>query len=174
VKKVVTACPHCFNTIKNEYPELGGSYEVVHHSTLLKQLIDEGKIVVNEKNDFNDKTITYHDSCYLGRGNGIYEAPRSVIESLKTDIREMKHSKQKGLCCGAGGAQMFKEEEKGNKRISTERAELALETGATIIASACPFCMTMMSDGVKTKSKEQDVKVFDIAELVASANGLNK
>ncbi len=173
VKKVVTACPHCFNTIKNEYPELGGSYEVVHHSTLLKQLIDEGKIVVNEKNDFNGKTITYHDSCYLGRGNGIYEAPRAVIESLKTDIREMKHSKQKGLCCGAGGAQMFKEEEKGNKRISTERAEQALETGATIIASACPFCMTMMSDGVKTKSKEQDVKVLDIAELVAAANGLN-
>ena len=173
VKKVVTACPHCFNTIKNEYPELGGSYEVLHHSTLLKQLIDEGKLKVNEQNAFNDKTITYHDSCYLGRGNGVYEAPRSVIESLKTDIKEMKHSKQKGLCCGAGGAQMFKEEEKGNKRISTERAEQALETGATIVASACPFCMTMMSDGVKTKLKEQEVKVYDIAELVATANGLN-
>ncbi len=167
VKKIVTACPHCFNILKNEYPDLGGNYEVMHHSTLLKQLIDEGKIKVKEDNEFKDKKITFHDSCYLGRGNDIYEAPREVIASLNAEIKEMKRSRSKGMCCGAGGAQMFKEEEKGTTRVNIFRTEQALETEPEIIASACPFCMTMMTDGVKAKEKQGSVKVYDIAELLA-------
>jgi Fe-S oxidoreductase len=171
VKKIVTACPHCFNTIKNEYPELGGSYEVIHHSTFLQQLIQEGKIKV-EGGSFKGKKITYHDSCYLGRANNIYEAPRSVLEALDADLVEMKRCRTTGLCCGAGGAQMFKEPEKGNKDINIERAEEALATGASTIAVACPFCMTMLSDGVKGKDRENDVKVKDLAELIAESQGL--
>jgi Fe-S oxidoreductase len=172
IKKIVTACPHCFNTIKNEYPELGGEYDVVHHSTFLQQLIDEGKLKVKEGGEFKGKKITYHDSCYLGRANNVYEAPRSVLEALDADLVEMKRCRTKGLCCGAGGAQMFKEAEEGSKEVNIERTEEALETGASVIASACPFCMTMMSDGVKNKEKESEVKVFDIAEIVAKSNGL--
>ena len=172
VKKVVTACPHCFNIIKNEYPALGGNYEVVHHSTFLQQLIDDGRIKLTEGGSFKGRRITYHDSCYLGRGNNIYEAPRAVLEALDADLVEMKRSRSKGLCCGAGGAQMFKEPEPGNKDINVERAEEALATGATTIAVACPFCMTMMSDGVKNKDREADVKVRDLAELIAEAQGL--
>ncbi|HXA00497.1 MAG TPA: (Fe-S)-binding protein [Cytophagaceae bacterium] len=172
IKKIVTACPHCFNIIKNEYPELGGSYEVLHHSTFLQQLIDEGKIKMKEDGDFKGKKITYHDSCYLGRANNIYEAPRKVLEILDAELVEMKRCKTKGLCCGAGGAQMFKEPEPGLKDINIERTEEALSTGAKIIASACPFCMTMLSDGVKNKEKEAEVKVFDIAELIAESQGL--
>lgn len=170
VKKIVTACPHCFNTIKNEYPELGGQYEVVHHSTFLQQLIQEGKIKVSG-GTFVGKKITYHDSCFLGRANNIYEAPRSVLETLDADLVEMKRCRTTGLCCGAGGAQMFKEPEKGRKDINVERTEEALATGATTIAVACPFCMTMMSDGVKNKNREHDVQVKDIAELIADAQG---
>ncbi len=172
IKKIVTACPHCFNTIKNEYPELGGSYEVIHHATYLQQLINEGKIKLADGGAFKGKKITYHDSCYLGRANNIYEAPREVLQALDADLVEMKRCRTTGLCCGAGGAQMFKEPEKGNKDINVERAEEALSTGATTIAVACPFCMTMITDGVKNKEKEAEVKVKDLAELIAEAQGL--
>lgn len=172
IKKIVTACPHCFNTIKNEYPQLGGNYEVIHHTQLLQQLINEGRIKMKEGGSFKGKKITYHDSCYLGRANGIYEAPRKVLEVLDAQLVEMKRCKTTGLCCGAGGAQMFKEPEKGKKDINIERIEEALETGATIIASNCPFCMTMLSDGVKNKEKESEVKVLDLAELIAISESL--
>src|SRR3954470_455770 len=166
IKKIVTACPHCFNILKNEYPELGGSYEVIHHATFLQQLINEGKIKMNEGGSFKGKKITYHDSCYLGRANNIYEAPREVLKALDADLVEMKRCRTTGLCCGAGGAQMFKEPEKGRKDINVERAEEAIATNAKTIATACPFCMTMMSDGVKNKEKETEVKVKDLAELI--------
>jgi heterodisulfide reductase subunit D len=168
IKKIVTACPHCFNTLKNEYPELGGHYEVIHHTTLLQQLIDEGRIKLKEGGSFKGKKISYHDSCYLGRANGIYEAPRKVLEALDAELVEMKRCKSKGLCCGAGGAQMFKEDEPGNKRINLERTEEALATGASFIAAACPFCNTMMTDGVKNQEKENEVAVLDIAEMIAA------
>lgn len=167
VKKIVTACPHCFNILKNEYPPLGGNYEVIHHSTFIQQLIDEGKIIMKEGGAFKGKKITYHDSCYLGRANNIYEAPRKVLEALDTELTEMKRCCTNGFCCGAGGAQMFKEEEKGSRRINTERTEEAVATGASIVAAACPFCNTMLTDGIKTMEKEESVQVMDIAELVA-------
>ncbi|UOR04799.1 (Fe-S)-binding protein [Hymenobacter aerilatus] len=202
VKKIVTACPHCFNTIKNEYPALGGNYEVIHHSTFLQQLIDEGRVKLEGGEAYKGRRITFHDSCYLGRANNIYEAPRAVLEALDADLVEMKRSKANGLCCGAGGAQMWKEPEPGKKDVNIERTEEALATldgnaealariqgkesgneGATpapkqndqssIIAVGCPFCMTMMADGVKNKERESNVQVFDLAELVASAEGLN-
>lgn len=169
IKKIVTACPHCFNTLKNEYPELGGTYEVIHHTTLLQQLINEGKIKLKEGGAFKGKRITYHDSCYLGRANHIYEAPRQVLELLDAELVEMKRCRSNGLCCGAGGAQMFKEDEPGNKRINIERADEALALQPAVIAAACPFCNTMITDGVKNREKEQDVKVMDIAELVAAS-----
>ena len=169
IKKIVTACPHCFNTLKNEYPELGGNYEVIHHASFIQQLIDEGKIIMKEKGDFKGKKITYHDSCYLGRANNIYEAPRKVLEALDTELVEMKRCKSNGLCCGAGGAQMFKEEEKGATRVNFERSNEAIQTGASIIAAACPFCNTMLTDGVKNSNKEEEVEVFDIAELIAQS-----
>ena len=169
IKKIVTACPHCFNILKNEYPELGGNYEVIHHSTFLQQLIDEGVIKLSEGGSFKGKKITYHDSCYLGRANNIYEAPRKVLEALDAELVEMKRCRSNGLCCGAGGAQMFKEEEKGELRINFERSNEALATGAKIIASACPFCNTMLTDGVKNNNKEDEVKVLDIAELIAAS-----
>ncbi len=172
IKKIVTACPHCFNTLKNEYPELGGNYEVIHHTTFLQQLINDGKIKLKEGGSFKGKKITYHDSCYIGRANNIYEAPREVLVSLDADLVEMKRCRTTGLCCGAGGAQMFKEPEHGKKDINIERTEEALATGATTIAVACPFCMTMMNDGVKNKEKESEVKVKDIAELIAEGQGL--
>lgn len=169
IKKIVTACPHCFNTLKNEYPELGGNYEVIHHATFLQQLINDGKIKMKEGGSFKGKKITYHDSCYLGRANNIYEAPREVLQALDAELVEMKRCRTTGLCCGAGGAQMFKEPEKGKKDINIERAEEALTTGAATIAVACPFCMTMMTDGVKNKEKEAEVKVMDLAELIAES-----
>ncbi|MFX1704661.1 (Fe-S)-binding protein [Chitinophaga sp. CC14] len=169
VKKIVTACPHCFNTLKNEYPTLGGNYEVIHHTTFLQSLIDEGKIKMQEGGTFKGKKITYHDSCYLGRANNIYEAPRKVLETLDAELVEMKRCKSNGLCCGAGGAQMFKEEEKGATRINFERGREAVATGAAVIASNCPFCMTMLTDGVKDAGKEESVKVLDIAELIAES-----
>tara|TARA_R110000868_G_scaffold212709_4_gene462628 strand:+ start:4320 stop:5111 length:792 start_codon:yes stop_codon:yes gene_type:complete len=171
VKKVVTACPHCFNTLKNEYPGLGGTYDVVHHTQFLKQLLDEGRITI-EGGKFKGKKITFHDPCYLGRANDVYEAPRELIRKLDAELVEMKNCKKKGLCCGAGGAQMFKEPEKGTKDINIERTEQALETQPDIIAAGCPFCNTMMTDGVKNKEKEASIAVMDIAELIAAADDL--
>ncbi|HEV2831351.1 MAG TPA: (Fe-S)-binding protein [Hanamia sp.] len=169
IKKIVTTCPHCFNIFKNEYPVLGGNYEIVHHATFLQQLIDEGKIKMKEGGSFKGKKITYHDSCYLGRANNIYEAPRKVLEALDVELVEMKRNRSNGLCCGAGGAQVFKEEEKGRTRISTERTKEAIGTGAKIIASNCPFCMTMLSDGVKSNEKEEEVQVLDLAEMIVQS-----
>jgi Fe-S oxidoreductase len=167
VKKIVTACPHCFNILKNEYPTLGGNYEVIHHTTFLQQLINDGRVRLKEGGEFKGRKITYHDSCYLGRGNNIYEAPREVLQALDVELVEMKRCRTNGLCCGAGGAQMFKEEEPGNTRINFDRSSEALETGATIIAANCPFCTTMLTDGVKNKEQEDNVAVMDIAEMVA-------
>ncbi|MDX2002780.1 MAG: (Fe-S)-binding protein [Chitinophagales bacterium] len=170
IKKIVTACPHCFNILRNEYPSLGGNYEVLHHTQYLQQLINQGKITVKDGGAFKDKRITFHDSCYLGRGNGVYEAPREVLQALDIDLVEMKASRAKGLCCGAGGAQMFKEEEPGNKRVNQERADQVIESGAEIVAAGCPFCMTMLTDGVVEKGAQ--VKVLDIAEMLAQGQGL--
>lgn len=172
VKRIVTACPHCFNILKNEYPELGGNYEVVHHTQFIQELINTGKLKIEGGGEFKGKKITYHDSCYLGRANDVYEAPRAVLEKLDAELVEMKRCKTKGLCCGAGGAQMFKEAEPGNKEVNVERTEDALETNASIVAVACPFCTTMITDGVKHFEKEKEVKVYDVAELIASAADL--
>lgn len=169
VKKIVTTCPHCFNILRNEYPELGGTYEVMHHTVFLQQLIDEGKVRLKEGGPYKGKRITYHDSCYLGRANNIYEAPRKVLEALEAELIEMKRCRSKGLCCGAGGAQMFKEEEKGTTRVNFERTHEAMGTGAGVIAAACPFCNTMLTDGVKHEEKEDTVRVMDIAELIAAS-----
>ncbi|MBK6785662.1 MAG: (Fe-S)-binding protein [Saprospiraceae bacterium] len=168
VTKIVTACPHCFNTLKNEYPALGGNYEVIHHTAFLQSLFNEGKLQV-KGGSFKGKKITYHDSCYLGRINGIYEAPRQLLEALEVDLIEMKRCKTNGLCCGAGGAQMFKEDEPGQKRINVERAEEIVETGAGIVAANCPFCITMVTDGMKAKDKQDDILVYDISELILQA-----
>jgi len=172
VKKIVTACPHCFNTLKNEYPELGGTYEVIHHSQFLQQLINEGKVRLQGGGEFKGKKITFHDSCYLGRANNVYEAPREVIKALDVELVEMKRCKTKGLCCGAGGAQMFKEPEAGKKDINIERTEEALATGAQAIAVGCPFCLTMMMDGVKNKNRENEVQVYDLSEMIAKEMGI--
>jgi len=171
IKKIVTACPHCFNTLKNEYPSLGGSYEVVHHTQFLRSLLEEGKLTI-EGGKFKGKRITFHDPCYLGRANDVYEAPRALIQKLDAELVEMKNCKKRGLCCGAGGAQMFKEPEKGNKDINIERTEQAIETKPDIIAAGCPFCNTMLTDGVKGKDKEGTVEVMDVAELIANAEDL--
>jgi heterodisulfide reductase subunit D len=172
VKKIVTGCPHCFNTIKNEYPGLGGNYEVIHHTQLIQQLIDEGKLKAEGGESFKGRRITYHDPCYLGRGNDVYEAPRRSLEILDADLVEMKRCKSNGLCCGAGGGQMFKEPEPGKKEINMERMEDILQSQAKVVAAACPFCMTMLSDGVKHSEKEGEIQVLDIAEITARANGL--
>ena len=169
IKKIVTTCPHCFNILKNEYPVLGGNYEVIHHTQFLQELIEQGKIKFTDSNEWKGKSITYHDSCYLGRANEIYEAPRKVLESLDMELREMKRCKSKGLCCGAGGAQMFKEEEKGDKRVNMERADEAIETKSDFVASACPFCNTMLTDGIKNRNEEVNTEVLDIAEIIAKA-----
>ena len=171
VKTIVTACPHCFNTIKNEYPSLGGNYKVVHHTQFLKNILDDGRLTI-EGGKFKGKRITFHDPCYLGRANNIYEAPRDLIRKLDAELLEMKSCKSRGLCCGAGGAQMFKEPEKGDKDVNVKRTEQALETKPQIIAAGCPFCNTMMTDGVKAKDRESDVAVMDIAELIANAEDL--
>lgn len=171
VKKIVTACPHCFNTLKNEYPGLGGDYDVIHHTQLLEDLFNSGKLNV-EGGEFKGKKITFHDPCYLGRANDVYEAPRAVLQKLDAELVEMKRCKAKGLCCGAGGAQMFKEAESGNKEVNVERTEDALATSPNIIATGCPFCNTMMTDGVKNFNKENEVQVLDIAEMIASASDL--
>lgn len=171
IKKIVTACPHCYNTLKNEYPELGGVYEVVHHTELLKSLVDSGRLTI-EGGQFKGQKITFHDPCYLGRANDVYEAPRELIQKLDVELVEMKRCKSDGLCCGAGGAQMFKESEKGTKEINVERTEDAIKVTPDIIATGCPFCNTMMTDGVKATNKESEIKVLDIAELIANAEDL--
>ena len=172
VTKIVTTCPHCFNTLKNEYPELGGNYEVIHHTQLLQQLINEGRIKLKEGGTFKGKRITYHDSCYLGRANQIYEAPRKVLELLDAELVEMKRCRTKGLCCGAGGAQMFKEDEPGRIHVNMERTEDVLQSNANVVAAACPFCNTMLTDGVKYHDKQDEIHVLDIAELIAQAADL--
>ncbi len=166
VKKIVAACPHCFNALKNEYPALGGHYEVQHHSQLLQELIADGRLKIAGGGTFSGKKITFHDSCYLGRANGVYEAPRQILEALDLDLVEMKRSRTNGLCCGAGGAQMFKEDEPGDKRISTERAEEVIGTGAAAVAANCPFCITMLQDGLKAKEQHEKVMVYDISEMI--------
>ena len=171
IKKIVTACPHCFNTIKNEYPELGGKYEVIHHTQLINGLMKEGKLSVSG-GDFKGKKITFHDPCYLGRANDVYEAPREVLQKLDAELVEMKNCKAKGLCCGAGGAQMFKEAEKGDKEVNIKRTEDVLEAKSNIVATGCPFCNTMMTDGIKHFNKEEDVEVLDVAEMIANAMDL--
>ncbi len=168
VKKIVTTCPHCYNTLKNEYPGLGGNYEVMHHTQFLSSLMNEGKLKV-EGGSFKGKKITFHDPCYLGRANNEYEAPRALLQQLDSELVEMKRCKTKGLCCGAGGAQMFKEAEKGNKEVNIERTEDALEVNPDVIATGCPFCNTMMTDGVKNFEKENSIKIYDLAELIAEA-----
>lgn len=172
VTKIVTGCPHCFNTLKNEYPELGGKYEVIHHTELIQELINTNRLTISDGKAFKGKKITFHDPCYLGRANDIYDAPREILEKLDAELVEMKRCRTKGLCCGAGGAQMFKEAEKGNKEINVERTEEAVETKANIIATGCPFCNTMMTDGVKLADKEASVEVLDVAELIAQAADL--
>jgi len=171
IKKVVTACPHCFNTIKNEYPALGGKYEVMHHTQFLKDLLNEGRLKV-EGGKFKGKRITFHDPCYLGRANNEYEAPRDLLRKLEVELVEMRKCKKNGLCCGAGGGQMFKEPEPGNKDVNIERTEQAMEVKPEIIAAGCPFCNTMMTDGVKNKEKEDSIEVMDVAEMIASADEL--
>jgi Fe-S oxidoreductase len=171
VKKIVTTCPHCFNTLKNEYPSLGGNYKVVHHTQFLRDLLNEGRLSI-EGGQFKGKRITFHDPCYLGRANNVYEAPRDLIRKLDAELVEMKSCKSRGLCCGAGGAQMFKDAEPGNKEVNIERTEQALDTKPEIIAAGCPFCNTMMTDGVKNKEKEGKIAVMDVAELIANAEDL--
>jgi Fe-S oxidoreductase len=168
IKSIVTACPHCFNTLKNEYPQLGGNYEVLHHTQYINKLLSSGKIRV-EGGSFKGKRITFHDPCYLGRANNEYEAPRNLLWTLDAELTEMKRSRANGLCCGAGGAQMFKEAEKGDKEINHDRAEEAVATQAEVIAVACPFCMTMMKDGVKHLEKEEQIEVLDVSEILARA-----
>jgi heterodisulfide reductase subunit D len=171
VKKIVTGCPHCFNTLKNEYPKLGGNFEVIHHTQLMQELLDSGRIKV-KGGSFSGKKITYHDPCYLGRGNDVYEAPREVLSKLDAELAEMKKSRAKGLCCGAGGAQMFKEAEPGNKEVNVERTEEALGLSPNVIAVGCPFCMTMIRDGVKHFEQEEKVEVLDVSEMIARAADL--
>jgi len=169
VKTIVTACPHCFNIIKNEYPDLGGHYEVFHHSQFLEKLIADGRL---EMNGSPLENVTYHDSCYLGRANDVYDAPRNVLKAIKADVNEMERSRKKGLCCGAGGAQMYKEDEPGDKRINIERTEEILATGASTVVANCPFCITMLMDGLKEKERQDAVMVYDLSELIVQQKGL--
>ena len=172
VSRIVTTCPHCFNILKNEYPKLGMyDAQVLHHSQYLQQLIDEGKLKV-DGGAFNGKTITYHDSCYLGRANDIYEAPRTVLEQLDANLAEMKENKTRGLCCGAGGAQMFKEDENGDRRINSARTDQVLDTNASVVAANCPFCITMLQDGIKEREKQDSIMVLDLSELIVQSNNL--
>lgn len=171
VNRIVTTCPHCYNILKNEYPKIGlKDCEVLHHSQYLQELMDSGKLKV-EGGAFKGKTVAYHDSCYLGRANDVYEAPRKVLESLDANLAELRDNKAKGLCCGAGGAQMFKEDEKGDRRINTARTEQVLEKNPDFVAANCPFCITMLQDGLKEKEK-QNIMVLDLSEMIVEANKL--
>ena len=171
VKKIITCDPHDYNTIKNEYPDLGGHYEVYHHTEFIADLMNEGKLKI-EKSLLQNKKITFHDPCYLGRGNNIYQAPRDILQAISHNLPEMKRTKQRSLCCGAGGAQMFKEAEKGDMEVYSLRTKDVLEINPEIIATACPFCMTMLTDGLKMEDKQQEIKVLDIAELIVGALGI--
>ncbi|MCF6279901.1 MAG: (Fe-S)-binding protein [Flavobacteriaceae bacterium] len=171
VKTIVTADPHSFNTFKNEYPELGGKYEVYHHTQFIKKLIDDGRLSIDDT-VLKDRRVTYHDPCYLGRANGEYESPRDIIRKMGVNLLEMKRNKSTALCCGAGGAQMFKDAEKGDKEINVLRTEDALKTKPQIIATGCPYCNTMMTDGIKATNNEATVEVLDIAELIANSQNL--
>ena len=168
VKKILTICPHCYNIFKNDYPDLGGNYEVIHYTQFLQKYINEEKLKI-DSDVLKNKKITFHDPCYLGRANKEYKAPREVLAAIGSQNIEMKRNKSFALCCGAGGGQMFKEAEKGDKEIFIERTEEALETGANIIATSCPFCMVMLTDGLKYKNKEEEIFNYDIAELVLMA-----
>ncbi|MDA1335801.1 MAG: (Fe-S)-binding protein [Bacteroidetes bacterium] len=172
IQRIITGCPHCFNILKNEYPELGGQYEVLHHTQFIRELIETGKLKMKSDAPFKGKRITFHDPCYLGRANGEYLAPREVIAKLDAELFEMRRCKQNAMCCGAGGAQMFKEAEPGNKEVNHSRTDEALENNPEVIATGCPFCNTMMTDGVKNANQESDVVVRDIAELIAESADL--
>ncbi|MEW2921807.1 (Fe-S)-binding protein [Muricauda sp. ANG21] len=171
IKRIVTCDPHSFNTLKNEYPSLGGKYEVVHHTQYLKELIDNGRLTI-EGEVYKGKRITFHDPCYLGRANSVYDAPRELLSKTNADVVEMKRHKKTALCCGAGGAQMFKEPEKGDMDINVMRTKEALQTQPSIIATGCPYCNTMMTDGIKAHEKEDSVTVLDVAEVLANSQGL--
>lgn len=168
VKRIVTCDPHSFNCIKNEYPSLGGNYDVIHHTQYIQELIEAGRLTV-EGETYKGKRITFHDPCYLGRANSVYDAPRNVLKNTNATLTEMKRHKATALCCGAGGAQMFKDAEPGNKEINVLRTEDALATNPDIIATGCPYCNTMMTDGIKAKEKEGTVTVLDVAELIANS-----
>ncbi|MDC0303541.1 (Fe-S)-binding protein [Flavobacteriales bacterium] len=170
VKKIVTACPHDYNTLKNEYKELGGDYEVLHHTEFIKELIDNKRLDISSS--LKGMKVTFHDPCYLGRGNEVFDAPRQLIAATGVELIEMKRSKRNSFCCGAGGAQMFKEAEAGDKEVNMERADEALNLKPDVIATGCPFCNTMMTDGVKYKDKQDETQVLDIAEMIAQANNL--
>lgn len=171
VKKILTICPHCYNVFKNEYPELGGKYEVINYTVFIQEQIKEGSLKIDSVK-FKNSRITYHDPCYLGRANGIYDAPREILKAIPSSKVEMKRNRNSALCCGAGGGQMFKEAEEGDKEVFIERIEEAIETGADIVATACPFCMTMMTDGIKYKNMEEKMKNYDLAELIAQSMDL--
>ena len=171
VKKIITICPHCYNIFKNEYPDLGGNYEVINYLQFLNGRIADGSLRIDQT-ALDNTVVTYHDPCYLGRGNEIYDEPRQILSNLTVNVVEMERNRSFALCCGAGGAQMFKEAEKGNKEVFIERTEEALRTNASVIATACPFCMTMMTDGLKYKNRENDIRNLDIAELIAQSLNL--
>jgi len=172
VKKILTCCPHDFNTFKNEYPDLGFDCEVIHHSQFLAGLTPFSSPSPVWRGGQGERSVTFHDPCYLGRGNGEYDAPRNVLSALGLSQVEMKRSKSSALCCGAGGGQMFKEAEKGDKEVFIERIEDVIATGAGVVVTACPFCMVMLTDGIKYKNREHDLKNYDVAELVSMALGL--
>ncbi len=168
INKIITICPHCYNIFKNEYPDLGGCYEVINYLEFIDNHIANGKLQI-DKSVLAGISVTYHDPCYLGRANDIYAGPRSILKCLTDNFIEMGRNKSFALCCGAGGAQMFKEAEKGEKEVYLERTEEALKTDAKIIATACPFCMNMITDGLKYKNKEEEIKNQDIAELIVQS-----
>lgn len=171
ITRIVTCDPHSYNTLKNEYPSLGGTYEVQHHTQFLKELVDAGRLTI-AKDTFKDKKITFHDPCYLGRANKVYDAPRNLLQKTTDTLVEMSRNKSKALCCGAGGAQMFKEPEKGDMDINVMRTAEAIQTKAQIIATGCPYCNTMMTDGLKAHKKENEIEVLDVAEVLAKSQGL--
>ena len=171
IKTIVTTCPHCFNTLKNEYPDLGGNYKVYHHTQFINKLLEDGRFSI-EGGSYKGKKITYHDPCFLGRANNEYSAPRNIIKKIDAELSELKRCKSKALCCGAGGAQMFKESEKGKSEINLERAKEIKQNSSKIVATGCPFCNTMLNDGAKSFNKEDQFEVLDIAELIVRAKDL--
>jgi heterodisulfide reductase subunit D len=168
IRKIITICPHCYNIFKNEYPDLGANFEVLNYLQFLDQCVSSGKLQIDPM-ALSNVSVTYHDPCYLGRSNDIYFEPRSILKKLTSNLVEMERNRSFALCCGAGGAQMFKEAEKGDKEVYIERTEEALRTDAKVIATACPFCMTMLTDGLKYKNRENEIKNLDIAELIVQS-----